>query len=411
MNSIQKIWNKTIAYYLVMATITVFILSEFIYRGPFLPVAKAMDAMKIKYALMAVTSFYILLLLIARRKKLFKMGVFKKEAKLYLIAIGSLGVITLIYQIMNGFRAFVIPEFLYVLLPLIFVILVVSADCVNISRVLDNCFYVALFAFVIDGIGALGELSTMSLSFLNSSSPFENPSSLIFVFLELYFLVRYEKRNGKALVCLIITLLTFKRISVIIGILFFIFVPMIKNKKVPRWVFVLTIILFCLIPFLLMYVYSNAFASFFFARYGMELNEFTMDRFARTTYVLNNLGEIKYGFGSVSHFLTENYGKGDATNRSLHSDLLRIFLECSFIGTLIYNVCYFLSVKKDVVSYLLMVSIFAQMIFNHPIGAGAVGHWIIIYLMIAYFNYRKEVPFYKEGMIKRKKIKLGKVTI
>ena len=411
MKNIQKIWNKTITYYLVMATVTVFIFSEFIYRGPFVPLAKAMDGMKIKYALMAVTSLYILMQLIAKRQGLFKMNVFRKESILYLIAIGSLAVITLFYQIINGFRAFVIPEFMYVLLPLLFVILIVSADCINITRVLDNCFYVTVAAFLIDSLGVFESSEAFSLSVLDSSSPFENPSSLIFVFLELYFLVRYNKRNGKALICLIITILTFKRFSVLIALLFFIFIPMIKDKKVPRWVFALTIIIFCAMPFLLMYFYSNEFASFFFTRYQMDFNEFTMDRFARTSYVLNHTSHIKYGFGSVSQLLTDSYGKGDTANRSLHSDILRIYLECSFVGTFIYNTCYFLSVRKSAISFLFMVSIFVQMIFNHPIGAGAVGHWIIIYLIIAYLNYRKEVPFYKEGMIKRRKIKLGKLEI
>ena len=55
--------------------------------------------------------------------------------------------------------------------------------------------------------------------------------SLIFVFLELYFLVRYNKRNGKSIICLIITILTFKRFSVILAILFFIIVPIIKTKN------------------------------------------------------------------------------------------------------------------------------------------------------------------------------------
>lgn len=394
-----------------MATITVFIFSEFIYRGPFAPAAKALDGMKIKYALMAVTSFYILIQLIAKRQGLFKMNVFKRESVLYLIAIGSLAVITLFYQINNGFRAFVIPEFMYVLLPLLFVILVTSADCINVTRVLDNCFYVALVAFFLDSLGIFTEGTTISFNILESNSPFENPCSHIFVLLELYFLVRYQKRNGRALVCFIVTLLTFKRISVIIGILFFIIVPIIKNKKVPRWVFALTVSIFCLIPFLLEYFYSNAFASFFLARYGMDFNKFTMDRYARTNFVMNHLGEIKYGFGSVSHFLTENYGYEDVSNKSLHSDLLRIFLECTFVGTVIYNICYFLSVRKNVVSFLLMFSIFVQMIFNHPIGAGAVGNWIIIYLIIVYFNYRKAVPFYKEGNLKRKKIKIGRMKI
>ncbi len=411
MKNIQKIWSKTITYYLVMATVTVFIFSEFIYRGPFVPLAKAMDGMKIKYALMAVTSLYILMQLIAKRQGLFKMNVFRKESTLYLIAIGSLAAITLFYQILNGFRAFVIPEFMYVLLPLLFVILIVSADYINITRVLDNCFYVTVVAFLLDSLGVFTDGAVVSFDILDSSSPFENPSSLIFVFLELYFLVRYNKRNGKSIVCLIITILTFKRFSVILAILFFVFVPMIKNKKVPRWLLATAIVVFCAMPFLLKYFYSNDFASFFFARYQIDFNEFTMDRFARTSYVLNHLGQIKYGFGSVSNFLSQSYGNADAANRSLHSDLLRIYLECSFVGTVIYNTCYFISVKKNMASFLLMMGIFIQMIFNHPIGAGAVGHWIIIYLMIAYLNYRKEVPFYREGMMSRRKIKVGKVKI
>ena len=406
MKNIQKIWSKTITYYLVMTTITVFIFSEFIYRGPFVSLAKAMDGMKIKYALMAVTSLYILMQLIAKRQGLFKMNVFRKESILYLIAIGSLAVITLFYQMLNGFRAFVIPEFMYVLLPLLFVILIVSTDCINITRVLDNCFYVAVVAFLLDSLGAFTDGQNYSINLLDSSSsPFENPSALILVFLELYFLVRCNGRNVKSLVCLLLTLLSFKRFSVILALLFFIFAPMIKNKRVPRWILILAIMIFCSVPFLLEYFYSYEFAGFFLTKFGMDFNDFTMDRYARTSYVLKHIGQIKYGFGSVSHFLTESYGNRDAANRSLHSDLLRIYLECSFVGTLVYNSCYFLSVKENAVSFMLMVGIFVQMIFNHPIGAGAVGNWIIIYLIVVYFNYRKEIPFYKEGMVRRKKLK------
>ena len=411
MNSIKKIWNKTIAYYLVMATITVFIFSEFIIREPFATIANVLDEMKIKYILMAITSFYIIILLISRRTSLFKNGVFKKEAKLYLIAIGSLGVITFIYQIINGFRTFVIPEFMYVLLPLIFVILVVSADCINITRVLDNGFYIVVTAFILDAVGAFNSASSVAFDFSESASPFENPSSMVFILFELYFLIRYGKRNGKSLVCLVLTILTLKRVSVIMAVLFFVIVPIIKDKKIPRWIFGIAIIFFCAAPFLLELFYSNEFATIFLARYNIDFNDFTMDRYARTSYVLNNSDQIKYGFGSISHFLSKNYGNIKETNRSLHSDLLRIFLECSFVGTFIYNICYFLSVKKNAVSFLLMMSIFTLMIFNHPIGAGTVGNWIIIYLLIVYFNYRSIVTFYKEGMVKRKKIKIGKIRI
>ena len=296
MKNIQKIWSKTITYYLVMATISVFIFSEFIIRGPVATIASMLDNMKIKYILMAITSFYIIILLISKKKRLFKMGVFRREAKLYLIAIGALGVITLVYQTINGFRAFVIPEFLYVLLPLIFVILVVSADCINITRVLDNCFYVVIVAFILDALGIFESASEVSFSFSDSASVLENPSSMVFIFFELYYLIRYGKRNGKSLICLIFTVLTLKRMSLIMAVLFFIIVPIIKDKKVPRWLFGLTVIIFCATPFLLELFYSDAFASFFITQYGVDFNDITMDRYARTSYVLHNASQIKYGF-------------------------------------------------------------------------------------------------------------------
>lgn len=411
MDKIQNINKKSIAYYLVIATIIVFVFSESIYQGPLHDFSKLVDGMKIKYIIMAVSATAFLVLIITRKKKLFKNGVFQNESKLYLIAIGTLAIITIVYQIFNGFRSFVIAEFCYLLIPLIFVILVVSVDYTNITRILDTSFYVLLIAFIVGNIGVLNPSTITSINFSESFSPFENGSSMIFVFFELYFLIRYGRRNGKSLVCLILTILTLKRISVIMAIFFFIFVPMLKDKKVPRWVFVLTIVVFCTTPFLLEIFYSSTFASYFFASFGLDFNDFTMDRFTRTAYVLGHLGQIKYGYGSVTYFLTNNYGKTEVANRSLHSDLLRIYLECSFIGVFIYNICYFLSVKKNIISFLLMVTIFLQMVFNHPLGAGTVGNWIIIYLMIVYFNYRNEVFFYKEGRVKRKHFKFGKIVI
>ena len=412
MEQYQESLKKTTAYYLIMATIVVFIFSEFITRGPVQPFAAAVDDMKIKYVFMGFASLMFLILIVTRRKKLFKNSVFLFESKLFLGAILGLVVITIYYQIRNGFRSFVIPEFFYILFPLLFVILIVSVDYYNITRILDNCFYVVIIAFIIGNIDILSVSSIFSISFSDSaSSPFENGSSIVFVCFELYFLIRYQRRNTKSLVCLVLTILTFKRLAIVKAILFFIFVPIIKNKKVSRWILITVIVMFCLLPLLLEYIYSNNFANIMLAKYGIEMNELTMDRFKRTVYVLGHMGQIKYGYGSVTYFLTNNYGLHEFSNRSLHSDILRIYLECSFVGTLIYNSCYFLAVKKNVISFILMLHIFTEMIVNHPLGAGNVGNWTIFYLMIVYFNYREVVPFYKEGRIGKKKIKLGKIVI
>lgn len=409
MKNIHNIWNKTTTYYLLMITVAVFIIVDCIVRGPLSPILITIDELRIKYILMAITALFLLMVLIARKRKLFKGNIFVDESKYFLCAIGLLVIITLYYQIRNGFRAFAISEFMYLLIPLLFVILVVSDDTINITRVLDNCFYIVLISFILSNIDIFSFSSLKSISFWDSTSPFENGYATMFVCFELYFLVRYGRRNGKSFVCLLFAILSFKRLSVIKAILFFIIVPMIKNKKVPRWLLIITIIFFCALPFLLVYIYSYDFANLMIGKYGIKLNEITMDRYRRTMYVLANTDQIKYGYGSVTYFLTNTFGKGEFANRSLHSDILRIYLECSIFGSIAYTICNFMAVRKNIISFLLMLHIFIEMIVNHPIGAGGVGYWILIYMMIVYFNYRKEVPFYREGNLKRKRFKLGKI--
>ena len=304
----QTSWKKTATYYLTMVTLIVFIMSELITRGPLQTIANAIDEMKIKYAFMAFSAFFLLAIIICKRKKLFKNNIFLTEAKLFFGAIAGLGLITFYYQIKNGFRAFVIPEFCYILLPLLFVVLIVSVDSYNITRVLDNCFYFVVIAFLLCNLDILTPSSLKEISFSESASPFEQGSSIIFVCFELYYLIRYGRKNGKTVICLILTILTFKRVSVIKAILFFIFVPMIKDKKVPKWLIISIIVIFCALPFLLEFIYSNDFASIVAAKYGMEINELTMDRFARTVFVLEHVDSIKFGYGSVTYFLTNSYG-------------------------------------------------------------------------------------------------------
>ena len=367
--------------------------------------------MKIKFILLAFSSSIFLILIASRRKNLFNNRAFLSESKWFLGAVAILVIITIFYQVMNGFRSFVIAEFLYLLLPILFVILVVSTDSYSITRVLDNCFYILIIAFILCNIDTLTPSAIASIKFSESFSPFESSSSIIFVCFELYFLIRYGKRNGKSLVCLLLTVLTLKRFCVIKAVLFFIFVPMIKNKKLPRWIFVLVIIFFCALPFLLEYIYSYDFALLMLTKYGTDLNDLTMDRYRRISYVISHMDQIKYGFGSATYFLTNNLSGVRLVNRSLHSDILRIYLECSFIGSFGFTICNFAAVRKNVVSFLLMFHVFTEMIVNHPLGAGNVGNWIIIYLMIVYFNYRKVIPFYKEGQLKRKRIKIGRIMI
>lgn len=408
-NSREK--GKTAAYYMTIMTICLFVFSEVIYRGPFFVASKVIDGLKLKYVFLFLTCGVNLMLLARNGKRVLRRSsVYYIEAKAFIKAIGVLLIITIIMQVQNGFRSFSYIEFAYLLLPLGFSIILVATDYECITRILDNSFYIVTMAFIISYLDILTPANILSISFVNSYSPFENSNSLMYVCFELYFLVRYGGRNHKSFICLLLTILTFKRIVVIKAILIYVFVPMLKKKSVPKWLFWSALIVFCILPIGLQIFYSDSFATMVSSMYNIDMNQLTMDRYRRTNYVLDNLEQIKYGYGSVTYFLTHFFGTGIFENRSLHCDILRIYLECTIIGTIGYNYFSFSVARNNIISFILMFHIFTEMVINHPIGAGCVGNWIILYMMIIYFNYRDKIYFYKEGKLRRKRFKIGRIT-
>lgn len=406
---IELVDRKTTSYYLTMLTLALFLFSEFIERGPFYSISKTIDNLKIKYVLLLITLILNLMTLI-RNKKVFKDGVFKNEAKNIGCAFFSLIIITIILQIKNGFLRYSVEEMFFTILPLIFVVALISIDYRNVSRILDNSFYIIIGVFLIGYIDILTPKNILKIDFLNSYSPFENGISLVFVCYELYYLVRYKKREARSTTCLLLTILTFKRVTVLKAILFYIFVPMLKNKKVPKILFIISIVFFSLAPLAIQFIYSDTMAKILSDYFGMSMNKLTMDRYARTTFVLENLQSIKYGYGSVTYFLTKYFRAGTLSNRSLHCDILKIYLECGSIGTLLFTYFHFSAVKNNIYSYILMLHVFTEMIINHPFGVGNVGRWIIMYLMIVFFVNQGNGLFYREGLPRKKHFKIGDIT-
>jgi hypothetical protein len=399
--------EKTIslAYHMTMATITMFLFSEFVNRGPFYAAAMMLDRYKIKYLALFLSIFINILLMIRTRTPLFKNKVFNTEAKKFMYAFIALMIITIVYQIKNGYLAYSYEEMFYTVLPFVFVVILVNVDYINITRILDNSFYVVVLVFFLCNIDLFNLSSIASISFADSYSPFESGFSLVLICYELYYLVRYGKRETKSTICLILTILTFKRLTVIKGILFFVFVPMIKARKTPTWLFWLAVVVFCLTPMVMEYIYSDEISALISDYFGKTMNQLSMDRYRRTRFVLDNLNQVQHGYGSITYFLTKFYGDGTLSNRSLHCDILKIYLECSMVGTVLFTYFHFSAVRKNIFAFLLMVHVFTEMIINHPFGAGNVGRWIIMYTMFVYYLYMGNGIFYDDDSGKPRKLR------
>jgi len=387
--------QKTLIYYASSFTIFLFLFSQYVNEGVFMPLAKALDTYHIKYAFLAATIALGFAYLI-NQKKIFKDRVFFDETKNFAIVILGLLVITLYKQARNGFLAYSYKELGFFVWPLLFIFIIVNCDISNITRILDNAVFYVLAIFFLGYYNKLTPENFLSISFVDSYSPFENGMSFICSCLMLYYLIRYDKREIKSFLCLVITILMFKRFVFIKVLLIYIFVPMMKKRKVPQWLFWLTVVGFCAMPYFLEYLYSPDFARIFFQRYGITMNEATLDRYNRTVYVINNADKLNHGYGSVTNFLTHNNGRGEYANRSLHCDILKVFIDCSIVGTVLFTYFNFAAVKKNIFSYILMLNIFTEMLVNHPIGSGTVPLWMLVYLILVYFSSKDKVTtFYR----------------
>lgn len=396
----NKIKKTTIAYIFSFLTIFTFLFSQYVSNGAIGKIAVKMDNAKIKYMLLFLTCLINIIALGSSKgnTKFLPNGKFKFEFSLYIKAILSLGVITLGYQICNGFKSYAISEILYLLTPLLFVALLVSVDSYNIPRMINALFYGIIVIFVLQNISILSIKSILSIDFFNSYSPFESGLSGIMVIFNLFFLVNGNKK--KSIVCCVISYITLKRISVLINLALLIFWPILekayKNKKLVKKLTKLAMIFFILLPIGLEFFYSDKMADIISSKYHVDMNELTMDRYRRTNLVLKNKKHIVYGLGSTTDFITKYLSNGsDLENRNLHSDILRLYLECTIIGTIIVTYCYFKSTKNNLYAFILILNAFVDLIFNHNfLGAGNTGLWCIIYMVIFYINNYDEMDFY-----------------
>ena len=167
------------------------------------------------------------------------------------------------------------------------------------------------------------------------------------------------------------------------------FIPF--NKMVDKRIPILLTVVFCLAPFLVFFICTDEFALWFYTKFGLDFNKFTMTRFDIINTVIDaNLPN--YGLGTVTDYL-ERRGVPGQTN--MHNDILRIYMECTLLGSIIFTKNYFKMAEKNWFSLLTMIFIFMELFVAHFLGPGTISFWTIAYLDIYTFNndYRNSLSF------------------
>lgn len=349
----------------------------------FVMIAYAFDFGNLKYAMAwCFSAIYFLGSGLYEKRRLRGIG---KEYLLVFGGITFLFAITAILQMINGFNSYAINEAVYYYTPLIFIIVYSQiSEEQDVETILNYLFVLYVIVFLKNFAGKLTLANLKSISFANSYSPFESELAFVFLIFECFYLYMGKRKN--AIISLILCILSFKRISMLAAIAFFIFSKWIVVKKaVNKKIVIVTTVVFVLLPVLTCLMLNDTLEAWFYQTFHVTLNEITLTRSSRIEAVINS-GQIKYGLGSVTTYLTKYLNAlhgSNFSNRNLHNDLVKIYLECGILGSIVFTYIYMKAASVSRMLFVMMCYIFFECYFNHLFGAGSTDIWILIYLIMS----------------------------
>lgn len=349
----------------------------------FVMIAYAFDFGNLKYAMAwCFSAIYFLGSGLYEKRRLRGIG---KEYLLVFGGITFLFAITAILQMINGFNSYAINEAVYYYTPLIFIIVYSQiSEEQDVETILNYLFVLYVIVFLKNFAGQLTLANLKSISFANSYSPFESELAFVFLIFECFYLYTGKRKN--AIISLILCILSLKRISMLAAIVFFIFSKWIVVKKaVNKKIVIVTTVVFVLLPVLTCLMLNDTLEAWFYQTFHVTLNEITLTRSSRIEAVINS-DQIKYGLGSVTTYLTKYLNAlhgSNFSNRNLHNDLVKIYLECGILGSIVFTYIYMKAASVSRMLFVMMCYIFFECYFNHLFGAGSTDIWILIYLIMS----------------------------
>ena len=385
MSSIQKyklIINKK--EFIFSTCICLFILSEYS------PLFKWMDSLHIKhFALWLIVLYFGIKIIKVKNKPMLR------EVRTILISAGILYIISLYYQMKNnGFKLYSIGEVYYLVIPVITAIIIMYySDKNNIMNIITIALMISVFNIIYvairNGVISISNIKSMlnigGLILGSDGGLVETDLGVYCTVFFIYFF--YKDCKVKATIRFLGCFMGGKRIAVIYAFVIIILnfsKKNIKNKKVEKTLFWLAVVIFCLLPFATYYMCSDAFANWFFHKFAISFDKFTMTRFSIINTVIN-ADLTNYGLGTVTHFLEMRNVLGQT---NMHNDILRIYMECGIIGIFTFAYSYFKIVRDNYYSFFIMLFIFIELYVAHFIGPGSMCFWIVSYLMI--FEIKRE---------------------
>lgn len=354
------------------------------------PVFRMFETTKLKYVF-AAALVVVAAISISRNRNF----LYLNEIALLGFNVFILVVVSICFQLVNGFKGDTLNEALYFIVPAMVVWALINYEHGAVGKYIDFCFYLSILSFFTQlfspGIASKIAAGQIGIDFINSFSTFE--SGLAFFSVVFVFYYSVTNQTKKKYISLFLCVLSLKRISLVFAVIFFVFGKRLRYMGFRRSICVLV---FCLIPVVITFICNDKVALVFRNATGLDLNQFMMGRFDFINLLVDS-DQIKYGLGSCRSYLSNYYQHyyntvGIVEYYDAHNDVLRFFLECTILGSFSVAYSHFHLAKEKSSATILIFYVFFECCFNHLFGAGNTAYWILVYLTVFCMNEINEQP-------------------
>lgn len=214
----------------------------------------------------------------------------------------------------------------------------------DIDKLMVVALLIAWTAYIVNQF-IISRVSHVSISFINSSSPFENSEVAPIAFaLACYFIYFLKRHPVYCFWSILLSLACFKRVYVLFTIVLFLYsVKLSRSQRLNRfvkWPLLLVVSAFFLVATVFyLYIMEPQNLAWTSEKLHFDVNSFSMYRSYRVQYLLQHK-YISYGLSSSTNFLNTNPGSW-YTNNTLELDLVKILIELGKILLMIFIVAYY----------------------------------------------------------------------
>ena len=276
-----------------------------------------------------------------------------------------------------------ITEILLLTLPILYAFVIINTLTFKTLNVCMPIILVAsMLAYFLNLHMGLNQFlsSLMTINFAESYSLLESSAFAgTSIALALYFLF-FRKNKVWTILSILFVFLTFKRLAMLTALLL-IFLPKIVNcnKPVNKTILRITKILIFVISIGYFYLLIPSTQYFIHNNWHFDIDKFTMGRSWRFRLLYDNPHFINTGLGSTWSFLTDTYGF------ALEMDIIRLLIEVTPIGVIIFINNMFNIAKKNTYCYIVMLYLFGNLITSHSLAN--MFSWLLYYIIFGMIIY------------------------